>query len=258
MKDPILKDFWGCEMARLTDHYESEFLQYFTSKFNRFRANEMMRNIIGQTRSSFDLQRIMDGGKILLVNLSKGKIGEINSNLLGFILITKIQMTAMRRASLPEERRRDFYLYIDEFQNFTTESIAFMLSEARKYRLNLIIANQYVSQLEEEIRDAVLGNVGTLISFRVGMKDAELLEKEFKPLFDAQDLVNLSNWNVYIKLLVNNRVLPGFSMQTILDSAPVKKSISKKIIRLSRSNYGKERKDVEKDILEGLRVKTRQ
>ncbi|MDZ4221455.1 MAG: type IV secretory system conjugative DNA transfer family protein, partial [Patescibacteria group bacterium] len=187
LNDPNVKSFWEQEMAKTSDFHKSEMLGYLVSKVGRFVENEMLRNIIGQARSAFDFRDVMDNKKILLINLAKGKTGEVNSALLGLIIVSKLQMAAMTRAELPEDQRHDFYLYIDEFQNFVTDSIATILSEARKYRLDLIVSHQYVGQLVDakgntQIRDAVFGNVGTIISFKIGVEDAEMVAKEFAPV----------------------------------------------------------------------------
>ncbi|HCM53331.1 MAG TPA: hypothetical protein DIS59_00065, partial [Candidatus Magasanikbacteria bacterium] len=182
VQDPIIRRYWTDQIAQTADFHKSEVLDYIVSKFGRFVTNKLMRNIIGQSQSSYDFRRVMDDGKILLVNLAKGKIGEENSNFLGLILVPRILISAMSRQEIPEESRRDFYLYVDEFQNFATPDFAQILSEARKYRLNLIVANQFIGQIEEEVKNAVFGNVGTLISFRVGVTDANYLQHEFTPV----------------------------------------------------------------------------
>lgn len=202
VKDPTVLDFWNKEMAQTSDYHKSEVLGWFVSKFGAFVSNEMMRNIIGQVKGSFELRDIMDNKKILIVNLSKGKVGELNSKLLGMIFIMKFQAAAMSRANIPEDQRVDFSLYVDEFQNFSTDSFATILSEARKYRLNLIVANQFIGQLTEEIRDAVFGNVGTIISLRAGATDADFLVKQFTPIFDAQDIIKVPNYNAITRLMI--------------------------------------------------------
>ncbi len=252
--DPVVRSFWEKEMAKTSDFHKSEMLGYLISKVGRFVENEMMRNIIGQTHSAFDFNEVMDKKKILLVNLSKGKTGEVNSNLLGLIIVAKLQMAALKRASIPEEQRHDFYLYIDEFQNFITDSIATILSEARKYRLDLIIAHQYMGQLvqsgnDTKIRDAVLGNAGTMVSFRIGVDDAEILAKEFAPVFSAFDMVNVEKFTAYIKLLVDNEGIKPFNMHTV-PLAPGNKDLAEAIRELSRLKYGRERKLVADEILE--------
>lgn len=253
VKDPIVRSFWEKEMAKTADFHKSEMLGYIISKVGRFVENSMMRNIIGQEKSGFDVFDIMNNRKILLVNLSKGTTGEVNSALLGLIIVSKLQMAALRRSTLPEEQRNDFYLYIDEFQNFVTDSIATILSEARKYRLNLIMAHQYISQLVDKndvkIRDAVFGNAGTTISFRVGTEDAEALEKEFEPVFSAYDLVNMEKYTAAIKLLINNTGSRPFTMQT-LPPVPGDRAYAESLKNMSRMTYGKERQVVEKEILE--------
>ncbi|MEK9186620.1 MAG: TraM recognition domain-containing protein, partial [Patescibacteria group bacterium] len=208
--------------------------------------------IIGQPKSSFNFRKIMDEGKILLVNLSKGRIGDINANLLGMIIVGKILMSALSRVDLSEERRRDFTLYIDEFQNFTTDSIATILSEARKYRLNLVIAHQFIAQLAEKIRDAVFGNVGSIITFRIGADDAEYLVKQFEPIFDKNDLVNIDNFNAYVKLLISGKTTNPFNIRTL--PAPVgDENVKSQLKEQSRQAYGHDRQEVETGILARLR-----
>lgn len=223
-------------------------LGYVVSKVGRFIENEMMRNIIGQSHSGFDLERIMNEKKIFLANLSKGLTGEVNSDLLGLILVSKMQMAAMKRARISEEARNDFYLYIDEFQNFTTDSIATILSEARKYRLNLILAHQYINQMEEEVRDAVFGNVGTIVNFRVGADDAEFFEKEFFPEFLAPDFVNLPKYHIYLKLMIDGLAARPFSAQTLPPLPTPQPSNRDKIIKVSRERYATPRAEVEDKI----------
>jgi hypothetical protein len=213
----------------------------------RFIGNEMMRNIIGQSKSGFDLGKVMDEKKIFLANLSKGMTGEVNSSLLGLILVSKMQMAAMKRARVPEEERKDFYLYIDEFQNFTTDSITTILSEARKYRLNLVLAHQYITQLTEPIRNAVLGNVGTIGAFRVGAEDAQFLEKQFEPEFSRMDLVNIDNFNFCAKIMIDNKVYPPFKMQTIMPAKGNPK-IVEPIKKLAKLKYGRPKEEVEAEI----------
>ncbi len=246
--DPVVRNFWIKEWAATTGSTRSDMLGYVVSKVGRFIENEMMRNIIGQSHSGFDLSRVMDEKKIFLANLSKGQTGEVNSSLLGLILVSKMQMAAMKRARMKESERQDFYLYIDEFQNFTTDSIAVILSEARKYKLNLTIAHQFIPQLQEEIKNAVLGNVGSMGAFRIGAEDAEFLEKQFEPGFSRFDLVNLDNFTLVMKMMLNNKTSTPFRMNTY----PPKKGreeivpIIKKIAKLK---YGKPRALVEQDII---------
>lgn len=247
VSDPIVRSFWTKEWAQTTGSTRSDMLGYVVSKLGRFIENEMMRNIIGQSHSGFDLADIMDKKKIFLANLSKGLTGEVNSSLLGLILISKIQMAAMRRASVSEDKRTDFYLYVDEFQNFTTDSIASILSEARKYKLNLIMAHQYMPQLKQEIRDAVLGNVGTIAAMRIGAEDAENLEKQFEPGFSRFDLVNLDNRNVIMKMMINNKVSTPFKMQTL--SVPKGRPETVDAIKkISKLKYSRARAIVEQEI----------
>lgn len=247
VSDPIVRNFWLKEWQQTTGNTRSDMLGYVVSKVGRFIENEMMRNIIGQSHSGFDLSEIMDKGKIFLANLSKGLTGEVNSSLLGLILVSKMQMAAMRRARISEEQRKDFYLYVDEFQNFTTDSVATILSEARKYKLNLIIAHQYMPQLKQEIRDAVLGNVGTIGAFRIGAEDAEFLEKQFEPGFSRFDLVNLDNFNLIMKMMLNNKISTPFKMETIMPKKG-KPEIVEAIKKMSKLKYSKPKAVVEQEI----------
>ncbi|MFH1657093.1 MAG: DUF87 domain-containing protein [bacterium] len=252
VSDPMVKDFWLKEWKQTTGHTKSEMLGYVVSKVGRFVENEMMRNIIGQPHSGFDLGKIMDGKKIFLANLSKGLTGEVNSSLLGLILVSKMQMAAMKRARIAEEERKDFHLYIDEFQNFTTDSIATILSEARKYRLDLILAHQYMPQLVEQIRNAVLGNVGTIGAFRIGADDAEFLEKQFAPEFSKFDLVNLDNFQFLVKMMINNKTSSPFKVETI---RPVEGNpeIAGAIKKVSKLKYTRLKEIVESEIFQRLK-----
>ena len=243
--DPLVRDFWEKEIMKMTEQYKSEMLGYLISKVGRFVENSMMRNIIGQSRSGIDFNDIMNNGKILLVNLSKGRIGEMNSALLGLIITAKLQMAAFRRAEeRNEELRRDFYLYMDEFQNFTTDSIATILAEARKYRLNLTLAHQFIGQLTEKIRDSVFGNVGSIISFRIGPDDAKFLVKQFEPIFGESDLINIDNQHACAKMLINGATTAPFNIKTetakegSLDEA-------EKLRELCRQKYARPRQEVE-------------
>ncbi len=251
--DPVVRAFWEQEMSKTSDFHKSEMLGYLISKVGRFVENSMMRNIIGQPRSGFDVGEVMDKQKILLVNLSKGTTGEVNSNLLGLIIVSKLQMAALRRASLPQEQRKDFYLYIDEFQNFVTDSIKTILSEARKYRLNLTIAHQYISQLVQKdditIRDAVFGNVVTKIAFRVGVEDAETIAREFAPVFDEYDVMNVEMFTANVKLLIDNAVSKPFTVHTY-PPQPSDPDVARRITEYSRLKYGRERRIVEAEIME--------
>ena len=253
LTDPVVRAFWEKEMAKTTDFHKSEMLGYLISKVGRFVENTMMRNIIGQPVSGFNVRQIMDNGKILLVNLSKGKVGEINSNLLGLIIVSKLQMAAFGRADRPANEISDFYLYIDEFQNFITDSIAVILSEARKYRLNLVMAHQYLGQLSQgqdtKIRDAVLGNVGTMVAFRIGVEDAEVLAKQFDPVFNEYDLVNIDRYHAYVRLLVNNSVARPFDIDTLPPTIG-RRDRAALLKQISRLKYGRDRAIVEAEILE--------
>lgn len=210
-----VRDFWITEYAGYTARFRTEAIAPIQNKVGAFLADPTLHCILTQPKSSFNLRQIMDDGKIFLVNLAKGKLGEDTASLLGSLLVSSIGLTAIRRADAPEETRRDFYLYLDEFHTFTTLSLAGMLSELRKYRLNLILAHQYLSQLEPQVRDAILGNVGTIIAFRIGLPDAELLESEFFPDFRATDLINLPNYHIYLKLMIDGRVSSPFSARTL-------------------------------------------
>ena len=246
--DPVIKSFWVNEFARYNERYEVEATAAIQNKVGQFLSNPLIRNCVGQVKSSINMRKIMDEKKILIVNLSKGRIGEENSTLLGALLITKIQLAAMSRVDIPEKERNDFYLYVDEFQNFATESFANILSEARKYRLALILAHQYISQMEETVRDAVFGNIGTLVSFRVGAEDAEFLEKEFYPEFTAQDLVSLAKYNIYLKLMIDGLAGRPFSAKTLPPFPKPEESNREKIIKVSRERYAMPRQKVEESI----------
>jgi len=248
IKDPVVRSFWVDEFNNYSERFRNEAIAPIQNKVGQFLSTSLIRNIIGQPRSTINIREIMDQGKILIMNLSKGLIGEENSALLGAMMITKIQLAAMSRADIPEDKRRDFYLYVDEFQNFATESFAAILSEARKYHLNLIIAHQYIAQMSETVRDAVFGNVGTLICFRIGAQDAEFLEREFMPIFTQHDLVNLPKFNIYLKLMIDGVASDAFSASTL---PPLYKGIegnAEKIIRICRERYAQSRKEVEEKI----------
>jgi len=247
--DPIVKSFWVKEYSRYTQRYEIEATAAIQNKIGQFVSNALIRNIIGQTKSTVNMRKIMDEQKILILDLSKGRIGEDNSRLLGALLITKLQLAAMSRIDIPEEERKDFYLYVDEFQNFATESFANILSEARKYRLCLVLGHQYISQMDETVRDAVFGNVGTIVSFRVGAEDAEFLEKEFSPEFVVEDLVNLPKYNIYLKLMIDGIASHPFSSKTLPPPDPLENSNRDKIIEASRERYGVTREIIEDKIL---------
>jgi len=247
--DDNVRAFWEKEMASiLRGGQAGEHMTYVLSKLDRFVSNELMRNIIGQKKSSIDFREAMDGGKVLLINLAKGLVGEINSHLLGFIIVNKLSMAALSRADQPEGERKDFYLYIDEFQNFTTDSISTILSEARKYRLNLTIAHQFIAQLEEKIRDAVLGNVGTMMAFRIGPQDAEIIGKEFEPEVSELDLVNIENRNAYLKLMIDGATSRPFTITTLSPMGEENAKMRAAIKELSRVKYGKDKKLVEMEL----------
>jgi len=253
LKDPVVKAFWVSEYEQWRDQFRNEAIAPIQNKVGQFLSTSIIRNVVGQQKSTIDIFKIMNEGKIFLVNVSKGRIGEDNSALLGGMIITKIQLAAMERVRIPEDERKDFYLYVDEFQNFATDSFANILSEARKYRLNLTVAHQYTAQLENKdgskVRDAVFGNVGTMIIFRVGADDADFLEKEFEPEFTAQDLVNLPNYHVYLKLMIDGVTSRPFSAITL---PPMKIDLAKgakdKIIESSRKLYTRSRAEVENEI----------
>ncbi len=258
VRDPMVRRYWTDQIAQTSDFHKSEVLDYIVSKFGRFVTDSMMRNIIGQSKSAFDFRKVMDEGKILLISLAKGKIGEENSSFLGLVLIPKLLIAAMSRQDVSEETRRDFYLYVDEFQNFATPDFAQILSEARKYRLNLTVANQFIGQMEEEVKNAVFGNVGTLISFRVGVADASYLQHEFQPDFSENDLLNIERFNAYTKTIVNNEPVPPFSMNLTKDMAQEKVlenwELAKNIIELSRLKYGRDKALIEAEVTRRARL----
>ena len=251
--DPVVRRYWTDQIAQTSDFHKSEVLDYTVSKFGWFVTNKMMRNIIGQSQSSFDLRKVMDEGKILIMNLSKGRIGEENSNFLGLILVPKILNAAMSRTNIPVDQRRDFYLYVDEFQNFATDTFADILSEARKYRLNLIVANQFIGQIGEDLKNAVFGNVGTLVGFRVGVTDANYLQHEFTPTFAEADLVNVESPHAYIKTIVYGEPVPPFSLDTTKDmkkwKAMLNPTVGQAVKELSRLKYGRDANQVEAAIV---------
>jgi hypothetical protein len=242
LKDPVIKAFWQNEFARYSQKLETEALAAIQNKVGQFVSNPLIRNILGQSRSTINMREIMDTGKIFIVNLSKGKMGEDNSALLGAMIISRLQLAAMSRVDIPEEKRRDFFMYVDEFQNFATDSFASILSEARKYHLSLTLAHQYIGQLvtndgNTKVRDAVFGNVGTIITFRVGAADGEFLEKEFMPEFLQNDLVNLSKANIYIKLMIDGVSSKPFSATTLMPHIQPLQSYKDIIIKNTREHY---------------------
>lgn len=253
LKDPVVKSFWVNEYEEWESRYRNEAIAPVQNKVGQFLNVSFVRNIVGQSKNTIDIDDIMNTQKILLVNVSKGRIGEDNSAILGAMLITKIQLAAMERVRIPEDERKDFYLYVDEFQNFATDSFVNILSEARKYRLDLIIAHQYIGQLITDtstaVRDAVFGNVGTMVSFRVGAADAEALEMEFTPEFLQDDLIRLDNYNIYLKLMIDGITSRPFSAKTIAP-APVAADDKKreKIIKVSRQSYARKVESVEGEI----------
>jgi len=254
VQDPIVRRYWTDQIAQTSDFHKSEVLDYIVSKFGRFVTNKTMRNIIGQSKSSFDFRQVMDQGKIFLINLSKGKMGEENSSFLGLVLIPKILMAALSRQEVSEEKRRDFFLYVDEFQNFSTPDFATILSEARKYHLGLTVANQFIGQMDEEVKNAVFGNVGTLISFRVGVTDASFIQREFQPVFGESDLINVERFHAYMKTIVDNEPMPPFSVDMTKDFSKVKVArndkIAQAVIQLSRLKYGRPKELVEAEIVQ--------
>lgn len=256
-KNIVVKDFWEKEAEKAGGEAALQNLTpYITSKFNTFVANDYMRPMIGQAKTTINFREIIDSGKILLVNLTKGRLGDINSSLLGLIIVGKLVMAAFSRVDMPQEERKDFYLYIDEFHNFATDSIYTILSEARKYRLCLTIAHQFIGQLQEKIRDAVFGNVGSLCVFRVGADDAKYLTTQFDPVFSETDLVNIDNFNVYLKLLVRGQTTKPFNIRTFPPSKG-DAGVVKVCRELSRLKFGRPREDVEEEILKRWRGKER-
>lgn len=254
VKDPQVIDFWTKEFpASQRSNEAGEVISWVVSKFGPFISNDAMRNIIGQTKSGFNLREIMDNRKILLVNLSKGKMGELNSKLLGIIFVMKFQAAAMARANIDEDQRVDFSLYVDEFQNFATDSFESIMSEARKYRLSLIMGNQFMTQLTDKIREAIIGNVGTVISGRIGVTDAELMVKKFQPVFDIDDLSKLPNFQSIASVMINNVPSAPFSMNWIPPMGEVNSQLRDALVRLSATKYGRPRAVVEKEIFDRIR-----
>jgi len=252
VKDPMVRAFWTDEYANYNEKYRTEAIAPIQNKVGQFLSSGIIRNIVGQPKSTIDLREIMDNQKILIMDLSKGKVGEDNSALLGAMLVTKMQLAAMSRTDIPETERKDFYLYVDEFQNFATDSFATILSEARKYRLNLIVGHQYIGQLVQErntkVRDAIFGNVGTLVVFRVGAEDAEFLVKEFEPIFTEVDIVNLPKYNILLKLMINGVASDPFSATTLPPNPGLVTSNSEKTIKVSRERYSNPVAEVEEKI----------
>lgn len=249
IKDPLVKQFWITEFGNYQDKFATEAVAPIQNKVGQFTNNAIIRNIVAQANSSMDFRSIMDDQKIFIINLSKGRIGEDAMRLLGGMIITKLTMTSMERVDIPESERNDFYLYVDEFQNFANESFASILSEARKYRLNLIMAHQYIAQLTEEVRDAVFGNVGTMVTFRVGSPDAQFMEDEWKPRFVPEDLINLPKFNIYLKLMIDGVTSQPFSAFTLPPIAQNTGS-EQKVIAQSRERYAGDRQEIEKHVAE--------
>ena len=247
-KNIVVRTFWEDVAEKAGGEAALQnIVPYITSKFDIFLANEIMRPIVGQEASAFNFREVMDTQKILLVNLSKGRLGDINSHLLGLIIVGKLLIAALSRGEILQKDRKDFYLYIDEFQNVTTKSIATILSEARKYRLNLTVAHQFIGQLDDEIKKAVFGNVGSLAAFRIGVEDAEFIQEQFAPVFDTHDLINIDNYNAYVKLLINGQTSRPFNIRTF----PVPegdKAVAEAVKELSNIKYGKPREEVEEQI----------
>ncbi|MES2059991.1 MAG: type IV secretion system DNA-binding domain-containing protein [Patescibacteria group bacterium] len=249
--DPSVKAFWVDEFAKYGPKYMQEAGAAIQNKIGQFISNPLIRNIIGQPKSTFDIRQMIDDRKIIIINLSKGRVGESNANLLGSMMITKIYLAAMSRADLPEvelNKLPNAYLYVDEFQNFANESFADILSEARKYKLNLTVAHQYIEQMTDEVRAAVFGNVGTMVAFRVGAFDAEVLEKEFAPEFTMEDIVNLGFAQVYLKLMIDGVSSKPFSATTLAPIAKSEMNFKDRIMDASRRSYGRGRADVENEI----------
>lgn len=253
--DPTVRQFWEKEFAQSQrGQMSADMLSYVISKLGRFIGNAVVRNLIGQAHSSFDVREIMDQRKILLCNLSKGQLGDINSDLLGFVLVSKIQIAALGRANVPEEQRPDFYLYLDEFQNFTTDSIATILSEARKYHLNLNLTHQFIQQLDDPIKEAVFGNVGTVISYRIGAEDAEFMAQQFEPVFTEYDLLNLERFTAYIRLLTKGTPSRPFSLAIPAPPTGGATEQREAIRELSRQTFGRSRADVEATIIDRFQI----
>lgn len=247
LKDPVVKAFWQNEFASYNDKYRQEAVAPIQNKIGQFLSASVIRNIVAQVKSRIDIREIMDNKKIFIMNLSKGRIGEDNSRLLGGMLITKLQLAAMERVDTPEKERKDFFLYVDEFQNFATESFANILSEARKYRLDLTMAHQYMEQLDETVLAAVIGNVGSILTFRVGSTDAEVLAKEFIPTFVEEDLINLPKYHIYLKLMIDGIASRPFSALTLPPIAQATDS-EEKVIKVSRERYAVPRDKIEDKI----------
>ena len=264
IKNPVVKAFWDHEYANTGDREKQEMIPYFSSKFGPFITNTTIRNIIGQPKSAFNIRQLMDQQKVLMVNLSKGKIGDLNAQLLGLIFVSKINMAAMSRADMPEADRKDFFLYVDEFQNFATDTFGEILSEARKYKLALIMAHQFIAQIggakgntgKPSIKDAVFGNAGTIMSFKVGADDAEYLEKEYAPVLSQQDIIGIANFTTYCKLNIDNATTRPFDVKTIWDNSYQNRETAKIIKEYSRKMYGRKKEFVDQEIEARLGIKS--
>lgn len=254
--DDLIMKYWTEEMAQTSDYHKSETLGYFASKLDRFVVNKFMRNMLGQPTTSINFRKAMDEGKIIIMNFSKGAMGAEESEFLGLLIIPRLLSAAMGRVDIEQEKRRDFFFYVDEFQNYATDDFATIFSEARKYRLNLTVANQYIGQMPENVKNAVFGNVGTIMSLRVGTDDAKYLTNQFTPVFNESDLQNLDNQNAYVKLLVDGVYPPPFSLSTSYTIPPPNVRVKEMIIQLSRLKYGRDRATVESDILARSAKKT--
>ena len=257
LKDPVVKAFWTQEFSKYSQKYEVEATAAIQNKIGQFISTPLIRNIVGQVKSTIDVRDIMDSKKIFIMNLSKGKIGEDSSKLLGALLITKIQLAAMSRVDIKEEERSPFYLYVDEFQNFATESFATILSEARKYKLSLTLAHQYIEQMDDTVRGAVFGNIGTMLLFRIGAEDAEVLRKEFSPEFTEEDLVNLARQSIYVRLMIDGITSRPFSAETLPKRDPLEVNFREEIVELSRQKYGRAKEDVDKFIADAIITQTK-
>lgn len=262
VKDPMVRAFWTDEFANYNEKYRTEAIAPIQNKVGQFLSSGIIRNIVGQPRSTIDLREVMDQNKILIMDLSKGKVGEDNSALLGAMLVTKLQLAAMSRTDMEEKDRKDFYLYVDEFQNFATDSFATILSEARKYRLNLIVGHQYIGQLVQErntkVRDAIFGNVGTLVVFRIGAEDAEFLVKEFEPIFTEIDIVNLPKYAILLKLMINGVASDPFSAITLPPNPNFLTGNIEKVLKVSRERYANPVAEVEEKISRWMGVEYHQ
>jgi hypothetical protein len=254
-RDPVVRDFWLREFPSYNSQFRAEAVSPILNKVGQFLSTGVIRNIVGQSRSGFDISAAMNSGKILVANLAKGKIGEDNSSLLGALLVTRFQLAAMARAKIAEEARRDFYLYVDEFQNFTTQAFGTILSEARKYRLSMILAHQFVAQLPQEVANSIFGNVGSVLGFRLGADDATILEQEFQPTFTKDDLLRIENHAACIRLMVDGTPVSPFSMVTVRSVASARpvSTHTAKIIPISRERYARARAAVEEAIAAFMR-----